>query len=145
MIDHIQRFEDTLSEAIDGYEGRYADIIYYLPNYYRFCLNLLDNPQTPALQRLYVNAALSYLLSPMDVIPEEEFGVEGYIDDVFCCAYSAQKIMETIRRDEILSEAWEGDESLEEITGFVIKSCRESLSEDIRKKVLTYVGLQEIG
>lgn len=145
MINHIDSFEDTLTEVIDRYSGKYADIIYYLPQYYRFFLNLLDNPKTPARQRLYVNAALSYLLSPMDVIPEEEVGVEGYIDDVYLSSYAARKIINTISRKEILSEAWEGDEPLEEITDAVITDCGNVLNKEVREQVLTYVGLQEIG
>lgn len=45
-------------------------------------LALLRDPRTPTLPRLAVLAAVLYLLSPVDLIPEALFPVVGWLDDL---------------------------------------------------------------
>lgn len=142
MSNEITTYLEILRESLEDYEGEYSDLVTYLPDFYVCFLNLLDDARFPAPFRLFVNAAIAYLVSPADVIPEEEMGPAGYIDDVFLCAYVTRKIATQLQDTTILERAWEGDEPLLEITEFILKASERIIDQNTRNQILRYVGVE---
>jgi len=80
-----------------------------VPAFYRMLTRLLDDPRLPKKLRLLVLAAVAYFILPVDIIPEELEGPYGYMDDIWLCAFVANRVQKEIGTDEILVSHWDGE------------------------------------
>ena len=135
MSDFIQALEDQVAR----YAGTQKDVVLLAPAYATLMLHLLNDPRVTRDQRLLVDAALAYLVSPDDVIPEEKVGAYGYLDDIFCCAYVAMRIAEDLGWD-VLEEGWTGESSAHDVSERVLGREQELLGTD-GDDVLRFAGL----
>jgi len=67
--------------------------VQYLPEFYTCFLNMLDDARFPARPRLYVNVSFAYLISPEDMIPEEEVELAGHIIEVSVSLFAIRNIV----------------------------------------------------
>ncbi|MFQ5678220.1 MAG: YkvA family protein [Gemmatimonadota bacterium] len=130
-----------LKEQVARYAGALRDVVLLAPAYAMLMFHLLNDPRLTRQHRLLVDAAIAYLVSPDDVIPEAEVGPYGYLDDIFCCAYVAHRIGEELGW-EILEEGWTGEKSAHEISHLVLAREHELLG-DVGDDVLRFAGLYE--
>lgn len=101
-------FIEALEKQVAEYRGTWREVVALAPSYAALMLHLLNDPRMTREHRLLADAALAYLISPDDVIPEDQVGPYGYLDDIFCCAYVATRIAEELSW-EALEEGWTGD------------------------------------
>lgn len=137
----MQGYLQILKEQVSRYAGTLRDVVLLAPAYALLMFHLLNDPRLTRQHRLLVDAALAYLVSPNDVIPEEEVGAYGYLDDIFCCAYVANRIAEELGW-EIVEESWSGDGSVHEISERVLAREQELLGH-AGDDVLRFAGLLE--
>lgn len=135
MSDFVQELEDQVSR----YAGTERDVVLLAPSYASLMLHLLNDPRVSRDQRLLVDAALAYLVTPNDVIPEEQVGAYGYLDDIFCCAYVATRIAEQLGWD-VLEEGWSGDRSAHDVSEWLLGREQELLGT-AGDDVLRFAGL----
>jgi uncharacterized membrane protein YkvA (DUF1232 family) len=119
----VKSFDQLLHADIADYEGRHDDLIYQAPAFYRLLTHLLDDPRLPRKLRPLVLAAIAYFILPVDIIPEELEGPYGYVDDIWLCAFVAQRVMQEIGTQEILETHWDGE-------GDVLRLVEEILAEE---------------
>jgi len=108
----MKTFDQLLQEDIADYEGRHDDLIYQAPAFYRMLTRLLDDPRLPKKLRPLVLAAVAYFILPVDIIPEELEGPYGYVDDIWLCAFVADRVQKEVGSDEILVNHWDGEGSI---------------------------------
>lgn len=137
VTDYLQ----LLREKVGKYAGTFRDIVLLAPVYAVLMFHLLNDPRLGREHRLWVDAALAYLVSPNDVIPEEEFGGYGYLDDIFCCAYVANRIAEELGW-ELIEEGWTGEDSAYEVSARLLAREQELLGH-AGDDVLRFAGLLE--
>lgn len=130
-----------LKEHVAKYAGTLRDVIILAPVYGMLMFHLMKDPRLTREQRLWVDAAIAYLVSPDDVIPEDEVGPYGYLDDVFCCAYVAHRIGEELGWD-VVEEHWTGDRSALEVSRGLLAREQELLG-DAGDDILRFAGLLE--
>jgi uncharacterized membrane protein YkvA (DUF1232 family) len=104
----MKRFDSMLEEAVSGYEGKFSEIICEAPAFYRLMVRLLDDPNLPKQPSQLVIAAIAYFILPSDAIPEDKYGPIGYIDDIFLCAFVADRVMKEVGSEAILNRNWDG-------------------------------------
>ena len=131
-----------LKEQVTRYAGTLRDVVLLAPVYGMLMFNLLKDPRLSHEQKLWVDAAIAYLVSPNDVIPESEVGPYGYLDDIFCCAYVTQRIGEQLGW-EVIEEGWTGDRSALEVSQTVLAREQELLG-DVGDDVLRFAGLHDL-
>jgi uncharacterized membrane protein YkvA (DUF1232 family) len=68
----------------------------------------MDDPHLPKHLSQLVIAAVAYFILPTDAIPEDKYGPIGYIDDIFLCAFVADRVMKEAGSEDILSSNWDG-------------------------------------
>lgn len=135
--DYLQMLKDQVSR----YAGALRDVIVLAPVYAMLMFHLLNDPRLTREHRLMVDAAIAYLVSPNDVIPEDKVGAYGYLDDIFCCAYVANRIGEELGW-EILEEGWTGERSVHDVSHDVLAREQELLGY-AGDDVLRFAGLDE--
>lgn len=84
-------------------------------------------------------AVIGYFVVPFDIIPEQIYGPNGYIDDIFLCSY----VLKEIQNEKgiiFLDELWEGDEEIEDVLDVCYNQSKEILGDKVNE-ILNYVGI----
>jgi len=134
----MKSFDQLLAEDIAAFEGRHDDLIFQAPAFYRLLVNLLDDPLLSSAFRPLVLAAVAYFILPADVIPEDVYGPYGYVDDIFLCAFVADRIRKELGED-VLLENWDGEAPLLPLIDDILASEQDLIGEEWAK-VLQYIG-----
>lgn len=132
---------EGLKEQVGAYDGTWKDVVRLTPAFAELMFKLLADPRLKREHKLLVDAAIAYLVSPDDIIPEKDFGAYGYVDDLFCCAYVSNRIA-IDRGWEILEESWPDDGSVHELVDRILAREHELLGH-AGDDVLRYAGLFE--
>ena len=140
MASELKDFYCTLIENLENYDGEYASFIDCGPNLFKLLCDLLDE-DIDRESRLEINAAISYYVVPMDVIPEQIYGPYGYIDDIFISVYVLKKIAEKYSYD-LLQEVWENDSDIKSVIDECYEKSFDVLEDEQIEAILFYVGLE---
>lgn len=140
MASEFKDFYCTLLENLENYDGEYASFIDCGPNLFKLLCDLLDE-DIDRESRLEINAAISYYVVPMDVVPEQIYGPYGYIDDIFISSYVLKKIAEKYSYD-LLQEVWENDSDIEAVIDDCYEKSFDVLEDEQIEAILYYVGLE---
>jgi len=135
----MKNFDQLLQEDIATYEGRHDDLIFQAPALYRLLTRLLDDPNLPGRLRPLLLAAIAYFILPADIIPESLEGPYGYVDDIWLCAFVADRLRQELG-DEILRN-WDGEAPLIPLIADILGHENELLGEK-RDLVLGYIGYE---
>ena len=138
----MKEFDQLLQEAIGEYEGRHDDLIFQAPALYRLLTHLLDDPCLPGRLRPLVLATIAYFILPGDIIPESLEGPYGYVDDIWLCAFVAERIRQELG-DEILTGNWDGEAPLISLIRDILAQENELLGEK-RDLILSYIGYEHL-
>ena len=145
MKNDFRGFYESLSMSLEGEEDNvYWEIIKYTPSFFKLLCKVQADKRISWHVKLIVNSALSYFVIPNDIIPEEEYGAKGYIDDVFVCAYVLKGIKDETGGKNIIFDNWEGEGEIDEIIDVVYRESRKVVG-DKYKKILNFVGLLNEG
>lgn len=136
----MKNFDELLQEFIGEYEGRHDDLIYQAPALYRLLTHVLDDPTLPGRLRPLVLATIAYFILPVDIIPESLEGPFGYVDDIWLCAYVAERIRQELG-NEILTSNWDGEALLISLIRDILAQENELLGEK-RDLILSYIGYE---
>jgi uncharacterized membrane protein YkvA (DUF1232 family) len=139
----MKSFDELLEEDIADYEGRHDELIYQAPAFYRLLTRLLDDARLPKRLRPLVLAAIAYFILPVDIIPEELEGPYGYVDDIWLCAYVAERVRREVGGVEILVENWDGEAP---VVGLVEEVLAEEglVGGEKSEQVLAYIGFESM-
>ena len=131
-------FYDTLLENLDTYAGEYEGFIDYGPVLFKLLCDLLNSDIDTSL-RLPICGAIAYYVTPEDIIPEQEFGPYGYIDDIYLSAHILKIVGEKHGYDFIQSNTQTHD--IENIINECEDKSLEVLNDDEVKRILDYIGI----
>jgi uncharacterized membrane protein YkvA (DUF1232 family) len=137
----MKNFDELLEEDIRAYEGRHDDLIYQAPALYRLLTRLLDDPMLPNRFRPLLMGAIAYFILPADIIPEDLHGPYGYVDDIFLCAFVADRIRQEMDSDEILLENWDGEAPLTPLIHDILAN-EAALVGEKKELILGYIGYE---
>lgn len=135
----LKRFDLLLEEDVSGYEGDFSELIHEAPALYRLMTRLLDDPALPERLSPLVIAAIAYFIAPADVIPEEEVGPIGYVDDIFFCAFVADQVMKESVSEDILVRNWDGNKSIVPLVKEILNREKELIG-DKKELIFQFIG-----
>ena len=108
------RLEERYAEPIEpaarprtGAKRTVMDTIRQLPNYVRLLFGLLSDRRVSGLDKALVAAAVVYILTPVDFIPDF-IPFLGEVDDVFLLVTALQRLIANAGRKVVL-QYWPGD------------------------------------
>lgn len=139
----MKTFDQLLVEDIAAYEGRHDDLIYQAPAFYKLLTRMLDDPLLPIRLRPLIISAIAYFILPADVIPEDIHGPYGYVDDIFLCAFVADRLRRELGSDEILVSNWEGEAPVVPLIDDVL-AHEADLIGDQRGRILAYIAFDHL-
>lgn len=139
METNFKDYYDVLKENLESYEGEYDKIVDYSPKLFKLLTDILNEKVIDSESRLKISAAIGYFVAPFDIIPEQIYGPDGYIDDIYICAYVIKEIGDELGY-EFLENLWESEDDLKQ----VIEECyskSEGILGDKTNLVLGYIGI----
>ncbi len=140
MDGQFKDYYDILRDNLDSYRGKYERFIDYGPEMYKLLTDILNEKDIKPEIRLKICAAIAYFVAPFDVIPEQIYGPQGYVDDIYLCSYVINDLTNSLGWD-LLENTWQGDEELKEVLNESYSKSKEILGEKT-EDILLYVGLK---
>jgi len=94
-----------------GKTNAWAKYIRYTPDLFHLLVKLSGDKQISINSKAKLATAISYFVSPLDLIPEEFWGALGYVDDI---ALAALILKDILKNDDpqIIQNQWEPEEDL---------------------------------
>jgi uncharacterized membrane protein YkvA (DUF1232 family) len=87
-------------------KGRMKSFIMFLPNMVKLLGRLLKDPRVPTAEKALFLAAIVYVISPLDFIPDV-FPFIGQVDDVYVVALTLIRLINRTNED-VVRENWSG-------------------------------------
>jgi uncharacterized membrane protein YkvA (DUF1232 family) len=134
-----RNYANALREDVAHYTGHMSEFILLMPELFDTFANLLDDGRVSKEARQKVCQAMAYFITPFDVLPEEVYGVEGYIDQCYVSLY-VLKDLGNLLSDHILEEAWQGEGTFTEII-LLLPEVKKHLTSENIQKIHRYLGL----
>ncbi len=139
----MKRFDKLLEEDISGYGGEFSNLISEAPAFFRLMTRLLDDPSLPTRLSPLVIASIAYFILPSDVIPEDELGPKGYVDDIFLCAFVADKVMIEAGSEDILTNNWDGKRPVVPLIKEILE-CERDLVGTNKELIMEFIGYEQL-
>lgn len=108
----------------------------FIPNLLKLLYRLLKDETITFTDRALVIAAITYVLSPLDFLPDM-IPFLGQVDDILLVALVLKRLMDSVS-SEVLVSYWDGDEDLlnlmEKVLNFAVHLVPEGIYRRLVKK-----------
>jgi uncharacterized membrane protein YkvA (DUF1232 family) len=132
MSGQLHEFGDSLREFVLGYTGAHERAVLRAPDVYDFFARLFADDRVDREARQLVNGVLAYFVAPGDVMPEEELGPYGLLDDLFVATH-AFRLLRRELPDEVIAAAWAGDDDVDDVFNVVHTEARAAVGRKSRE------------
>ena len=109
-----------------------------VPQLVKLIWRLLKDPRVPVRTKMAVGAAVAYLVSPVDLIPEF-IPVVGLADDLLLIALVIRHMVETAG-EEVVLEHWDGSRDLLEVIRSILDVASDFVPPGLRRLVGRLTG-----
>src|SRR6187402_1824 len=124
-------------------KGRMGSFLMFLPNMVMLLGRLLKDARVPAAEKALFVAAIVYVISPLDFIPDV-FPFIGQVDDVYMVALVLLRLLN--RTDEsIVREHWRGGGDIVSLTDSIAKLAPMLLPKRVTRVLSAKVELAPAG
>jgi uncharacterized membrane protein YkvA (DUF1232 family) len=134
-------FYETLRERVAGYTGEYADYVLLLPDLFLLITRLMLDGRVEGRHKIYMGAALVYVISPINLISERRFGVLGYLDDVVVVVAALNNLVNEID-PAIVTEHWSGKADLLASMQKILAQADNLVGVGRLEKILAALGIR---
>ena len=135
-------FYNDLRQRVAGYSGRYSEYILLIPDLFLLVTKLMLDKRVDSRYKVYLGAALAYVVSPIDLIPDRFFGGLGYIDDI-AVMVAVLNIMLKEVDNQIILENWSGSADLLSTVRKFLDQADQIIGKQRLEKILEYVGIHK--
>lgn len=109
-----------------------------LPNLVKLLARLIRDPRVPGRSKALAGAALAYIASPIDVVPDL-IPVLGKSDDVFVAIFAVHHLVRTAGEDVVV-EHWDGGADVLEFVNSLIDVAAGFIPARVRWTLNRLVG-----
>jgi uncharacterized membrane protein YkvA (DUF1232 family) len=102
-----------------------------LPHMAKLMIRLLRDPRVPRRTKLVVGAAVAYVISPIDLIPDF-IPVIGLADDILLMTFAINHMVE-VAGEEVVLEHWDGSRDLLELIRSILEIASDLVPVRVRK------------
>lgn len=110
-----------------------ADAINTVPNLIKLLGRLMKDPRVPRRTKIVLAAALGYIVSPVDVIPDFIPGI-GMADDLLLLAFAVNHLVH-VAGEEVVLEHWDGPRDLLELVRAVLDVASDMVPVRLRRLI----------
>ncbi len=107
------------------------DMAGLVPNLVKLLGRLVKDPRVPRRSKLMVGAAMAYVASPIDLLPEF-IPVIGLADDILLLAFAINHLVD-VAGEEVVMEHWDGPRDLLEVVRSVLEVASDLVPVRVRR------------
>ena len=103
--DFYQKLRSRVKEwaVREGKDSKALKYVLLAPDFFHLLCKLMFDPRVPGNEKAKIGGAITYFVSPIDVVPEGLIGPVGYVDDVALAAYVLNSVLKSVG-PEVLEE-----------------------------------------
>lgn len=131
----------AIRDRVAGYTGAYADYVLLVPDLFLLVTRLMLDPRIDGKHKIYLGAAVAYVISPIDLLSERRFGAIGYLDDLVVVVVALNMLFNEVDR-RIILEHWSGKEDLLETIQKVLAQADQLIGKSRLEKILAGIGIR---
>ena len=135
-------FYNDLRQRVAGYSGRYSEYVLMIPDLFLLVTKLMLDKRVDSRYKLYLGAALAYMVSPIDLIPDRMFGALGYIDDIAVMVAVLNILLKEVD-NQIILESWSGNADLLATVRKFLDQADQIIGKQRLEKILEYLGIHK--
>jgi uncharacterized membrane protein YkvA (DUF1232 family) len=132
----------AIRDKVAGYTGAYADYVLLVPDVFLLITRLMLDPRIEAKHKVYLGAAVAYVISPVDLLSERRFGPIGYLDDLVVVVAALNMLINEVDQRVIL-EHWSGKEDLLGTIQRVLAQADQLIGKGRLEKILATIGIRK--
>ncbi len=118
--------------------SRLKEAALVVPHFAKLLGRLMRDPRVPARSKAFAGAALLYVASPVDVLPDV-IPLLGASDDVMVAVFAVHHLIRTAG-EEVVLEHWDGSPDLLEIVDSLIGFAAQLIPARIRWTLTRVLG-----
>lgn len=137
-------FIDVLKDNIQEYTGLHAEILAYAPDFFHLIVSLYKE-NIPSPHRQMINSVISYFVLPDDLLPEDELGVFGYLEDLYLSAYVIQHLEKEDDLKILVEKKWTRDEDVFQTARLIIDELEKTSDPSVNEavsQVVSFTGIE---
>lgn len=131
----------TIRDKVSGYTGAYADYVMLVPDLFLLVTRLMLDQRVEAKHKVYLGAAVAYVVSPIDLLSERRFGPIGYLDDLVVIV-AALNILLNESDQKVVLEHWSGKEDLLGTVRNIVAQADGLIGKGRIEKILQTIGIR---
>ena len=124
-------------------KGRMKSFIMFLPNLVRLLGRLLTDSRVPKAEKALFVAAIVYVISPLDFIPDV-FPFIGQVDDVYVVALTLMRLINRTS-DGVVREHWSGGGDIVALIDSIASIAPTFLPKRVKRVLESRVELAPAG
>lgn len=124
-------------------KGRMSNFLMFLPNMVMLLGRLLKDMRVPTAEKALFLAAIVYVISPLDFIPDV-FPFIGQVDDLYMVALVLLRLLNKTD-DSVVREHWSGGGDIVALAGSVAKIAPMILPQRVSRVLSSRVELAPAG
>lgn len=130
------RLLGLVEKRLGGHAGTLARFLMLLPDILVLVGRIVLDKRVPRPLRVRIGIVITYMSSPLDLLPEVVLGPLGLLDDIILAAFVLDRILREVD-PEILAEHWSGRpdqlETLRDLSDLVIGIFGQRLGGSLRR------------
>lgn len=115
-------------------ENRWTEYILLAPDIFHLLVKLSLDPDVPNKKKLKLAGAITYFISPVDLMPEVLMGPVGYLDDIALAAYVLNDVINDVD-PAIVSKYWAGERDILDVVKTILANANAMIGSGLWKKI----------
>ncbi|HIH32045.1 TPA: DUF1232 domain-containing protein [Candidatus Woesearchaeota archaeon] len=139
----MKNYYTYLVDQLEDFKERGKDVsqITFIPEFFKLLSDMLDHDEVDRESRALINTALGYFVAPDDILPDDVYGPEGFMDDVFVCSVVMNQLYEFY--PDLMNKLWDNPLSIRDAIQKTYDESSKYLEEhDLKQRILDYAGLE---
>ncbi len=137
--DFYQEMRMRIANYLERNRFKYADLLLLAPDFFHLLIKLTGDPRVDNSKKAKLLLAVTYFMSPIDLLPELLLGPLGYMDDIALAAYILNDFVNN-NDSEILYEHWAGSSDVLASIQNTLTLANQFLGEGLWKRLRNKVG-----
>ncbi len=133
------RLRASVLELRPGRASGLGDLLLLLPDMVVLLFRLVRDPRVPLGAKLIAGAALAYVISPIDLVPEVLLGPIGLIDDLLIVGAALSQLLKVVHPD-VVRQHWPGQGDALDTIDRVMTWANEKVTARISNTVRRLIG-----
>jgi len=118
--------------------GKLGEYLFALPDLFILVCRLASDKRVPVKKKMVVAGIISYVLMPLDIIPDF-IPVIGYLDDLVLIVMGLNIVLNDIEK-KVLLDNWSGDGDLLDLMKKISATAEQFMNKNILQRIKNWVS-----